>query len=280
MESEHGRNNPVKEALIVMHFSDNMVLPIVLGKIPGGQSVIRDLARIPQLLIAGATGSGKSMFLHNLICSFAQNDSPEQVRFVLMDPKRVEFEYYYAKLPHLYSPIVHSEEQGVTVLKRVEAEMNRRLAAFAERGYRSIDDFNRVGEGETLPRLVVVVDEFSDFMVHANEVFEPTVSRIAVMGRSAGVHLVLATSRPDRQVFPDSIMANIPGRLAFRLSRSADSRRLLGEDGAEELLGRGDALLKDSDGTIIRLQVPDIQDEVIKQIVDSAIACDSERIKF
>ena len=263
-----------------MHFSDNMVLPIVLGKIPGGQSVIRDLARIPQLLIAGATGSGKSMFLHNLICSFAQNDSPEQVRFVLMDPKRVEFEYYSAKLPHLYSPIVHSEEQGVTVLKRVEAEMNRRLAAFAERGYRSIDDFNRVGEGETLPRLVVVVDEFSDFMVHANEVFEPTVSRIAVMGRSAGVHLVLATSRPDRQVFPDSIMANIPGRLAFRLSRSADSRRLLGEDGAEELLGRGDALLKDSDGTIIRLQVPDIQDEVIKQIVDSAIACDSERIKF
>lgn len=250
--------------------TEDMSLPVIFGKMSNGEIVTRDLARLPHLLIGGLTGSGKSVFLNSLICSLVQNHSPDQVRFVLMDPKRVEFGIY-AKLPHLYSPIVHEPEQGITMLKYVEAEMDRRLTLFGEKGYRNIADFKKTDEGASLPYLVVVVDELSDFMVGSDGAFESTASRIAAIGRAAGVHLVIATSRPDAKVASCSLNANIPGRIAFRVCQQVDAMTLLDEYGAEELLGGGDALLKDNKGAIVRLQVPYIRDEAITRIVDSAI---------
>lgn len=250
--------------------AEDMALPVIFGVMPNGEIITRDLARVPHLLIGGLTGIGKSVFLHSLVCSLVQNRSPEQVRFVLMDPKRVEF-MGYANLPHLYSPIVHEPEQGITMLKYVEVEMDRRLALFGEKGCRNIADFKKTDEGASLPYLVVVVDELSDFMFGTVGVFESTASRIAAIGRSAGVHLVIATSRPDAKVASCSLKANILGRIAFRVCQQVDSMTLLDEYGAEELLGGGDALLKDHKGAIVRLQVPYIRDEAITRIVDSAI---------
>lgn len=250
--------------------TEDMSLPVMFGKMSNGEIVTRDLARLPHLLMGGQTGAGKSVFLHSLICSLVQNHSPEQVRFVLMDPKRVEFGIY-AKLPHMYSPIAHELEQAVTILKHVESEMDRRLALFGEKGCRNIADFNSANEVTRLPYLIVVVDELSDFIVGSDGAFESTASRIAAIGRSAGVHLVIATSRPDAKIASGSLKANIPGRLAFRVCQKVDSRTLLDEYGAEDLLGRGDALLKDCKGAVVRLQVPYIRDEAITRIVESAM---------
>ena len=249
----------------------DMLLPVIFGKMSNGEIVTRDLARLPHLLIGGLAGSGKSLFLHSLICSLVQNRSPEQVRFVLMDPKRVEFGAY-AKLPHLYSPIVHEPEQGVSTLKDVEAEMDKRLDFFSLKGCRNIADFYRANVEARMPYLIVVVDELSDFIVGSDGAFESTASRIVAIGRSAGVHLVIATSRPDARIASGSLKANIPGRLAFRVCQKVDSRTLLDKYGAEKLIERGDALLKDADAMTSRLQTPYISDNAIKQVVDSAIA--------
>ena len=250
--------------------TEDMSLPVIFGKMSNGEIVTRDLARMPHLLIGGLTGAGQSVFLYSLICSIVQNNSPEHVRFVLMDHKRVEFEVY-EKLPHLYLPIVHELEEGVMTLKLVEVEMDRRLALFDEKGYRNIAHFNKASAGVRLPYIIVAVDELADFVIGSEGSFESTASRIAAIGRSAGVHLVMATSRPGADIVSDSLKAHIPGRLAFRVSRKIDSQMLLDEYGAEELLGRGDALLKDSNGELVRLQVPYIRDEAVKRIVESAI---------
>ncbi len=250
--------------------TEDMSLPVIFGKMSNGEIVTRDLARLPHLLIGGLSGSGKSVFLNSLICSLVQTHSPEQLRFVLMDPKRVEFGIY-AKLPHLYSPIAHEPEQAVTILKHVESEMDMRLALFGEKGCRNIADFNNANEVTRLPYLVVVVDELSDFIVGSEGAFKSTATRIAAIGRSAGVHLVMATSRPDARIASGSLKANIPGRLAFRVCQKVDSRTLLDEYGAEDLLGRGDVLLTDCKGAVVRLQVPYIRDEAVKRIVESAI---------
>ena len=249
----------------------DMLLPVIFGKTSNGEIVTRDLARLPHLLIGGLTGSGKSVFLHSLICSLVQNHSPEHVRFVLMDPKRVEFGVY-AKLPHLYSPIVHEPEQGVSTLKDAEAIMDKRLDFFRLKGCRSIAGFYKANAKARMPYLIVAVDELSDFIVRSEGAFESTASRIAALGRSAGVHLVMATSRPDARIVSGRLKANIPGRLAFRVYQKEDSRTLLDKYGAEKLIGRGDALLKDADGMISRPQTSCISDNAIKQVVDSAIA--------
>ena len=249
-----------------------VTLPVTFGKASDGEIAVRDLARLPHLLIGGVTGSGKSGFLHSLVCSLVQNHSPEQVRFVLMDTKCVEF-CLYEKLPHLYSPVVRETGSCIATLKHMEAEMDSRIALFGERGCRSIADYNKNDKGEKLPFLIVIVDEFSDFMFDdVRESFEFTVSRIAALGRAAGIHLVMATSRTDARVVSGVLKANIPGRLAFKVCQKIDSLTLLDEYGAEELLERGDALLKDHNGSIFRLQVPYIQDEAAMRIVDSAIA--------
>ena len=240
----------------------DMNLPIVFGKTSNGEIVIRDLARLPHLLIGGLTGFGKSVFLNSLICSLVQNNPPEHIRFVLMDPKGVEFDAY-AKLPHLYSSVIDKPEQCMTMLRYVEAEVERRVAMFGEKDVRDISDFKK--------HLVVVVDEFSDYIFELDDAFVSTLSRIAAIGGSAGVHLVLSTSRLDAKNVTDELKANIPSRLAFRVCRKIDSLALLDEYGAEDLLGRGDALLNDCKGALVRLQVPYIRDEAIMRIVESAI---------
>lgn len=240
----------------------DMNLPIVFGKTSNGKEVIRDLVRLPHLLIGGLTGFGKSVFLNSLICSLVQNNPPEHLRFVLMDPKGVEFGAY-AKLPHLYSPVIFRPEQCMTMLRYVEAEVEKRLAMFGEKDVRDISDFKNY--------LVVVVDEFSDYILELDDAFVSTLSRIAAIGGSVGVHLVLSTSRLDAKNVTDELKANIPNRLAFRVCRKEDSLTLLDEVGAEDLLGRGDALLKDSNGELVRLQVPYIRDEAIMRIVESTI---------
>ena len=241
----------------------DMNLPIVFGKTSNGEIVIRDLVRLPHLLIGGLTGFGKSVFLNSLICSLVQNNPPEHIRFVLMDPKGVEFGVY-AKLPHLYSPVVNKPEQCMTMLRYVEAEVERRLAMFGEKDVRDISDFRK--------HLIVVVDEFSDYILELDDTFVSTLSRIAAIGGSVGVYLVLSTSRIDAINISSAIKANIPSRLAFRVCRKIDSLTMIDESGAEDLLVRGDALFKDGDSEAIRLQVPYIRDETVKQIVDSAIA--------
>ena len=249
----------------------NQGLMVVVGRDGQGRDVTMDLATLPHLLIGGSTGQGKSVFLHSLICSLVQNNSPEQVRFVLIDPKRVEFGVY-AKLPHLYSPIVYESEQVVTMLKHVESEMDKRLDFFRLKGCRSIADFYKANAEARMSYLIVAIDEFSDFIVGPDGTFESTVSRIVAMGRSAGIHLVMATSRPDAKVVTGALKANIPGRLSFKVVSKADSRTLLGEVGAEELSGRGSALLKTSNGAIVHVQIPLIRDDEIRGAVDSVLA--------
>ena len=244
-------------------FHKDMALPVIFGRTSTGEIVIRDLARLPHLLIGGLTGFGKSVFLNSLICSLVQNNPPEYIRFVLMDPKGVEFGAY-AKLPHLYSPVIFRPEQCMTMLRYVESEVERRVAMFGEKDVRDISDFKNY--------LVVVVDEFSDYILELDDAFVSTLSRIAAIGGSMGVHLVLSTSRLDAKNVTDKLKANIPSRLAFRVCRKVDSLTLIDESGAEDLLVRGDALFKDGDSEAIRLQVPYIRDETVKQVVDSAIA--------
>ena len=246
----------------------DMNLPIVFGKTLNGEEVIRDLVRLPHLLIGGLTGFGKSVFLNSLICSLVQNNPPEHLRFVLMDPKGVEFGAY-AKLPHLYSPVVDIPEQCMTMLRYVEAEVERRVAMFGEKDVRDISDFKNY--------LVVVVDEFSDYILELDDAFVSTLSRIAAIGGAMGVHLVLSTSRLDAKNVTDKLKANIPSRLAFRVYRKVDSLTLLDESGAEDLLMRGDALFKDGNRKVVRLQAPYICDEAVTRIVDSAIEQYPER---
>ena len=245
-----------------------MNLPIVFGKASNGEEVIRDLVRLPHLLIGGLTGFGKSVFLNSLICSLVQNNSPEHIRFVLMDPKGVEFGAY-AKLPHLYSPVIFRPEQCMTMLRYVEAEVERRLAMFGEKGVQDVSAFKKY--------LVVVVDEISDYIIELDDEFVSTLSRIAARGGSVGVHLVLSTSRLDAKNVTDELKANIPSRLAFKVCQKVDSRTLLDEYGAEELLMRGDALFKDENRKVVQLQTPYIYDEAVTRIVDSAIAQYPER---
>ena len=262
------RIDPSLQAALVK----NQGLTVVVGRDGQGRDVAVDLATLPHLLIGGATGQGKSVFLHSLICSLVQDHSPNEVEFVLMDLKRVEFSVY-TKLPHLHAHIVNDPESGTAVMKHVESIMDGRFSMFAEEGCRNITEYNFAIEGHRQSHTIVVVDEFSDFMCNDDcGVFESTVCRIAALGRAAGIHLVMATSRPDAKVVTGTLKANIPGRLSFKVAAKVDSRTLLGETGAEKLSGRGSALLKTSNGAIVHVQVPLIRDEEIKAVVDSVLA--------
>ena len=253
-----------------------MSLPVTVGTMPNGEIITHDFARMPHLLVGGVSGSGKSAFLHSLVCSLVQNHSPEQLRFVLMVPKCVEFGCY-ERLPHLYSPIVKEREQCVKMLECLETEINHRIEWFELKGYSNFSDFKQSNKDAKMPYLIVVIDEFSDLIVGADDAFESAVSRIAEMGRSAGVHIVMATSRFEAiDTFPN-LKANVPGRLVFRVCQQIDSMAFLDECGTEELVGRGEALFKDCKGAIVRLRASSIRDETISRIVDSAIVRYPER---
>ena len=219
-------------------------LPLLLGVDSTGNAVVQDLATMPHLLVAGSTGSGKSVCMHTLLFSLLSRHTPETLRFVLIDPKRLEFAAY-AEIPHLLFPIVVEAQRAIAVLKWVVAEMEHRYKTMAQACVRNIAEYNKRTQekgGPLLPYLVVMIDELADLMIVAGKEIELQLIRIAQMARAAGIHVVLATQRPSVDVVTGLIKVNFPSRLACRVSSKVDSRTILDAGGAEKLLGRGDML--------------------------------------
>lgn len=254
---------------------DRHPLLVGLGKDTSGGWATANLAKMPHILIAGATGAGKSGCLNSLLVSLITRAGPDVLRLLLIDPKRVELTAY-AGLPHLVQPIVTDPRVAATALEGVEQEMDRRYDLLQRAGCRNIDEFNRRERGAARPMLsylVVVVDELADLMLLAKERVEPTVVRITQLARAAGIHLVLATQRPSVDVVTGLIKANVPSRLAFATSSLTDSRVVLDRGGAEKLLGAGDGLfLPQGASDPIRIQGAWVEDRDIAAAVRAAKA--------
>lgn len=225
-------------------------LPIVLGRDVSGEVITADLARMPHLLIAGATGSGKSVCINSIIATLLMNHTPDELRFLMIDPKRVELTLFDA-IPHLLRPVVVDVEKAVPALFQCVAEMDRRYKEFAATGVRNIEGYNRLVERDPerkpLPYLVLVIDELADLMMLAADEVERTLCRLAQLARATGIHLVVATQRPSVDVVTGLIKANFPTRISFMVTSQVDSRTILDTVGAEKLLGRGDMLYLPSD---------------------------------
>ena len=244
-------------------------LPVALGLGSGGEPVFMDLADMPHLLIAGSTGSGKSVCMNTIICSLMMQCTPNDLQMYLVDPKRVELTGYNG-LPHLAGPVLVEVDQAVPALHAIIAEMQSRYKKFEARGARNIISFNgKLMRGEDrMPYLILIIDELADLMMTASSDVEPALIRLAQLGRAAGIHLVVATQRPSVDVITGLIKANIPTRIGFAVSSQVDSRTILDTVGAEKLLGRGDLLLSGKEGgKLKRLQGAFISDEEVDAIV-------------
>ena len=242
-------------------------LAIVLGKDVAGAAQTGTIESMPHLLIAGATGSGKSIFINTLILSLLYRNSPALVRMILVDPKRVELSLYNG-IPHLLTPVITEPEKTVNALKWAVKEMDRRYRLLAESGSRNLPSFNANNPDEAMPLIVIVIDELADLMAtHARDV-EGMIVRLAQMARAIGIHLVLATQRPSVNVITGLIKANVPARIAFNVASQIDSRTILDAGGAEKLLGSGDMLFLPGDrAKPVRLQGGFISDEEVRQVV-------------
>ena len=243
-------------------------LAIALGKSVDGNPVSADLTGMPHLLIAGTTGSGKSKCINAIIISILANRSPDEVKFIMVDPKRVELTGYNG-LPHLVAPVVVELERTVGVLRWVTREMDQRYRTFSQAGARNIIDYNHImaAEAEPMPYIVVIIDELADLMMTAPEETERSISRIAALARATGIHLVIATQRPSVDVVTGLIKANFPARIAFAVAGSVDSRVILDQPGAERLLGKGDMLYLSGDAPApVRMQGVFVADEEINSI--------------
>ncbi|MDQ2742004.1 MAG: DNA translocase FtsK, partial [Chloroflexota bacterium] len=251
--------------------SSTAPLRIALGKDVAGGTAIIDLAKMPHLLIAGATGSGKSICINALISCLLYNNTPDQVRLMLVDPKVVELTVYN-DVPHLLSPVVTEMDKVVGVLQWAMREMERRYQQFAANGVRNIGRFNEKAEAaksHKLPYIVLIVDELADLMMVAPEDVEDAICRLAQLARAAGIHLVIATQRPSVDVVTGLIKANFPARIAFQMTSQVDSRTILDQVGAEKLLGRGDMLYQPPDAPKpIRLQGAFLTDQEIERLVE------------
>ena len=253
-------------------------LPFVVGVDEFGDDVVLELARLPHVLIGGATGQGKTMCLNSLIAGLVVTKTPDEVRFVVFDPKCVEYTGL-VDLPHLIMPPVTSVEKMVEVIPWLESEVDNRLRMFASVKCRNISQFNsRKREDEdaetlpkTVPHIVAVLDDITDLMRNAGKEIEPTLCRITAIARAAGVHLVMATARPDAKVVTNAITANVPGRIAFMTATGTDSKLLIEDGGAEDLLGNGDFLLREGFREIVRGQGAFVSDGEIDALVNAAI---------
>jgi S-DNA-T family DNA segregation ATPase FtsK/SpoIIIE len=273
-------------------------LPLCLGKNIGGESIIVDLARMPHLLIAGTTGSGKSVAINTMILSLVYRLRPDQCRLIMVDPKMLELSVYDG-IPHLLTPVVTDPKKAVVALKWAVREMEERYKRMAKLGVRNIDGYNqRLSEAkskgeelsrtvhtgfdketgkaiyeeekldlEPLPYIVIIVDEMADLMMVAGKDIEGAVQRLAQMARAAGLHVILATQRPSVDVITGTIKANFPTRIAFQVTSKIDSRTILGEMGAEQLLGQGDMLYMAGGGRISRVHGPFASDEEVEKVV-------------
>jgi S-DNA-T family DNA segregation ATPase FtsK/SpoIIIE len=221
-------------------------LTFAIGKDIVGKAVVADLATMPHLLVAGQTGSGKSVMINDIITSLLYRNSPSDLKLILVDPKQVELTPYN-DIPHLLTPVIHEPEHTISALKWAVAEMERRLRTMASVGKRNIEEYNNLKPDEKMPFVVIVVDELSDLMMMAARDVEALVVRIAQKARAAGIHLILATQRPSVNVITGLIKANIPARIAFTTVSQVDSRTIIDQMGAEKLLGKGDMLFMTSD---------------------------------
>ncbi|PMQ02286.1 MAG: cell division protein FtsK [Dictyoglomus sp. NZ13-RE01] len=251
----------------------NYSLPIALGKDLAGKPQVGNLADMLHLLIAGTTGSGKSMFINTLIISLLYKHEPYNLKFLMIDPKRVELSMYnrlYKK--YLWYPVITEYSEASSVLKWAIYEMERRYKIFAEEEVRNIDEYNNKGLNKTrenLPYVVIIIDELNDLMMVAPKEIEDMICRLAQKARAGGIHLVVATQRPSVDVITGLIKANIPSRIAFAVSSQVDSRIIIDDNGAEKLLGKGDMLyLPIMSTTPIRLQAPFIEEMEIKKVVN------------
>jgi len=245
-------------------------LAFSLGRDVAGEPVVADLAKMPHLLIAGTTGSGKSVCIKSIITCFVYNNTPEDLRMVLIDPKMVELVRFNG-LPHLYGRVEVDLERVVKVLRWVALEMDKRYRLFADATARNLDDYNRMMKKEgrpKIPRIAVLVDELADLMMLAPDEVERTICRIAQMARATGIHLVLATQRPSVDVVTGLIKANFPARISFATVSQTDSRVILDRPGAETLLGNGDMLYLAADaGYPVRVQGCLVSEEEVEQVV-------------
>jgi S-DNA-T family DNA segregation ATPase FtsK/SpoIIIE len=245
-------------------------LRLALGQDVSGQAVSADLRSMPHLLIAGTTGSGKSVCINAVIAALLLQNSPDTLRLLMVDPKRVELTQY-GGIPHLLAPVIVDVERVVPALRWVMREMDSRYRRFADIGARNIDDFNRrvVRAGEqAIPYIVVVVDELADMMMQAPEETERVICRLAQMARATGIHLIIATQRPSVDVVTGLIKANFPARIAFAVASSVDSRVILDSPGAERLLGRGDMLFVPPDAAQpLRLQGTFVSDDELGKLI-------------
>jgi len=243
-------------------------LAIALGKGAGGEAMAADLTRMPHLLIAGATGSGKTVCLNSVICCLLLHNSPDDVRFIMVDPKRVELVTFNA-VPHLLAPVVVDTDKAIKALKWLSQEMDSRYRQFAQAGARNIEGYNRDrSPGEELPYLVLIIDELADLMMTAFDEVEHALCRLAQLARATGIHLVVATQRPSVDVITGLIKANFPTRISFAVTSHIDSRTILDMVGAEKLLGRGDMLYMPTEASKPkRLQGSFVSDVEIERLV-------------
>ncbi|MFZ1470570.1 MAG: DNA translocase FtsK, partial [Paracoccaceae bacterium] len=290
----------LKEIIAARDFGDsNMRLPLALGKDIGGDPIVANLSKMPHLLIAGTTGSGKSVAINTMILSLLYKLTPEECRLIMIDPKMLELSVYDG-IPHLLSPVVTDPKKAVVALKWVVGEMEERYRRMSKMGVRNIEGYNgRVREAlaknemfrrtiqtgfdeetgdpvfETeeyapvaFPYIVVVVDEMADLMMVAGKEIEACIQRLAQMARASGIHLIMATQRPSVDVITGTIKANFPTRISFQVTSKIDSRTILGEQGAEQLLGQGDMLYMGNGQRITRIHGPFVSDEEVEEIVN------------
>ena len=259
----------LKEILSSKEFSNkNIRLPITLGKSISGFPIVGDLVSMPHLLIAGTTGSGKSVCINTLILSLLYRHKPEFCKLILIDPKMLELSIYQG-IPHLLSPVITEPKKATAALKWVVGEMESRYRRMTEEGVRNISGYNeKMGEDpkKIIPYIVVIVDEMADLMMIAGKEIENYIQRLAQMARAAGIHIVMATQRPSVDVITGTIKANFPTRISFQVTSKIDSRTILGEQGAELLLGKGDMLFMSSASRVIRIHGPFVSDEEIEKI--------------
>lgn len=247
---------------------DKSKLTLVIGKDVGGNFIYYPLNKMPHLLVAGATGSGKSVMIHSIIFSILFANSPDECKFIMVDPKRVEM-IHYNGIPHLLTPVINESSQAVSALRWVVEEMDKRLQIISKSGTRNIETFNEKSGFQAMPYLVVIIDELADLMMTSGNEVEKYIARIGQIARATGIHLVLATQRPSTDIITGLIKANIPTRISFNVASQIDSRVILDATGAEKLLGRGDMLFVSPESSKpSRVQGAFVKDEEISRLVN------------
>ena len=239
-------------------------LPIALGKSISGQPIVGNLTDMPHLLIAGTTGSGKSVCINTIILSLLYKLTPKKCKFILIDPKMLELSTYEG-IPHLLCPVITEAKKATSALGWVVKEMENRYKLMTREGVRNIEGYNNNNK-IVMPYIVVIVDEMSDLMLVSGKEIENYVQKLSQMARAAGIHLIMATQRPSVDVITGTIKANFPTRISFQVSSKIDSRTILGEQGAEQLLGKGDMLFMSSANRIMRIHAPYVSENEIEKI--------------